>query len=572
MKNFSYNKVRAINSLKELLDSSAMLFENKPAFLVKKTEESEYSPISYKQLKSDVDAIGTALLHLGLKDQNIALIAESRYEWAVAYLATVNGTGVIVPVDKELPQTEFENLLVRSKSAAVIFSDKYSGRASLAAEKFDFITHLINMDADEDLSNTLSFKKLILLGNALLTSGDRSFVDSTIDIQKMSILLFTSGTTETSKAAMLSHENLCKNIMATCSMVAILPSDIFLSVLPLHHTYEATCGMLCPLYSGSTIAYCEGLRYITKNMQESKATVMLGVPLIFEAIYKRIWSQTLKTPGMNKKFKFGMSLSNLLRTFGINLTQKLFAPIHQNFGKHMRLFVSGAAAIDPVVAKGFRSIGILFLQGYGLTECSPIVTLNRDVDFKDAAAGISLLNLDVKIDSPNPDGVGAITVKGPSVMLGYYNDPASTAKVLKNDVFYTGDMGYMDRDGFIYITGRKKNVIVTKNGKNIYPEEIELLLNRSKYILESIVYGKDDPQSGDVMLAATIVPDMEIIKDEHGALIESDEFVNGLIKNEVKLVNGMTVGYKFIKKFDLQYTEFCKTTTKKIKRHICNGG
>lgn len=579
MKNIPLYDVRKIKSIKELMDTSAALYSDKTAFLYKPKGSDKYESVSFNQFKSDVDALGTALIDMGLKDGRIAIISENRYEWAVSYMAVVNGTGIVVPLDKELPKNEIENLLIRAKADAIIFSGNLKEHIVNISKHINFVKHFILID--EPVSNevednnkeeidSISLTGLIEKGRKMIDDGSKVFTEAKIDTEAMRILLFTSATTDKSKAVMLSHRNISENLMAMSSMLNIVPDDIFLSVLPLHHTYENTCGFLCPHYRGAAVAYCEGLRHITKNLQESKATVMLGVPLLFEAIYRRIWDQASKNPKMLKKLKLGLKISNIARKIGINLTKKLFAPIHNNFGGKLRVFISGAAGIDPEVSKGFREFGILFVQGYGLTECSPIVALNRDVDYKDNAAGLPLPGLEVKIDQPGADGVGEIVVKGPSVMMGYYEDNDNTEKVLKDGWFFTGDLGFIDNGGFVHITGRKKNVIVTKNGKNIYPEEIETLLNKSNYIKESIVYGKDDPVYGDVVVSATIVPDMEAIEAEFEGRKPSDEELHDLIRKEVKDVNKSLVIYKYVKDFELREEEFAKTTTKKIKRYISN--
>lgn len=569
MKNIPLYEVRTIKTLKDMLNSSAELYGSKPAFLVKRKGNENYQPILYREFKADVDALGTALINLGLKGKRIAVIGENRYEWGLSYLSVVNGTGIIIPLDKELPQNEIANLLVRSKADAIIFSGSYKDIIGNILQQLGSLRFCIDMDADFDSEGILSLKKLIGRGKELLDRGDTSFINAEIDDEAMNILLFTSGTTDFAKAVMLSHKNICSNLMAMCSMLYIDDKDTFLSVLPLHHTYECTCGFLCQIYRGSTIAFCEGLRHIPKNLAEAKATMMLGVPLIFEAMYKRIWDQAAKT-GADKKLKAAIKISNFLKTFGIDVTKKLFSPVHQTLGGHIRMFISGAAGIDPVVAKGFRDLGIFLVQGYGLTECAPIVALNRDIDFKDDAAGLPLPGMEVKITDPDSEGIGEIVAKGPNVMLGYYENEEATKKALKNGWFYTGDLGYMDRDGFIHITGRKKNVIVTKNGKNIYPEEIETLLNRSEFIKESLVYGKDDEESGEVVVAATIVPDMEKIetafKDKQ---LEAQDIYN-IIQNEIKAINKGLTTYKYIKDFRLREDEFAKTTTKKIKRYLEN--
>lgn len=569
MKNIPLYEVRKVKSIKEVLDTSAALFSDRTAFLVKHKGNENYEPVSFRQFKAEVDALGTALLDLGLKGGRVAIIGENRYEWAVGYMAVVNGTGVIIPLDKELPENEIENLLIRSKADAVIFSANSREHIINISKHIGFIKYYIDMDAQNETdTGFIPLKALVDKGMQRVAGGCTDFINSEIDPEIMSILLFTSATTDKSKAVMLSHRNIAENLMAMSSMLNIVPSDIFLSILPLHHTYENTCGFMCPLYRGAAVAFCEGLRHIPKNLQESRATVMLGVPLIFEAIYRRIWDQAAKKPELLKKLKFGLKLSNLLKKAGIDISRKLFAQIHNNFGGNLRIFISGAAGIDPEVAKGFRSFGIHFVQGYGLTECSPIVALNRDVDFRDNAAGLPLPGLDVRIENPGADGIGEISVKGPNVMLGYYEDPENTAKVMKDGRFYTGDLGYIDSAKFVYITGRKKNVIVTKNGKNIYPEEIETLLGRSPFIKECLVFGKDDPVYGDVVVSATIVPEMEAIQAEFGDRQPTSEEIYELIHKEVKAVNKGLVIYKYIKDFNLREEEFAKTTSKKIKRYV----
>ncbi|HED23971.1 MAG TPA: long-chain fatty acid--CoA ligase, partial [Firmicutes bacterium] len=518
--------------------------------------------------EEDVDAFGTALMNLGLAGKNIALISENRYGWSVTYLSILNGVGTIVPLDKELPEQEVETLLKRSGAGAIVYGSNNARQIENISSRLDFIDFYINMDLDEDTGKELSFDQLLAKGHRLLESGDDSFISRDIDNEAVRILLFTSGTTDISKGVMLSHKNICTNLVAMSSMLYIGEQDIFLSVLPIHHTYECTCGFLCPIYRGATVANCEGLRHIPKNLAESKATILLGVPLIYESIYRIIWKQAAKDPATLKKLKTGLKISNFLKKLGIDISKKLFKPVHEKFGGSIRLFISGAAALDPEISVGIQDLGIPVVQGYGLTECSPIVALNRDIWFKNDAAGLPLPNLEVKIDSPNEDGIGEIIVRGPSVMHGYYENPEATAEALKDGWFYTGDLGKMDSDGFIYITGRKKNVIITKNGKNIYPEEIETLLNRSPYILESMVYAHDNAAGDDLTVAAQIVPDHEIIAEEFPGQEMDEKQLYELIQQEVKKVNSQLVSYKGIRKVIIREEEFAKTTTRKIKRYV----
>jgi long-chain acyl-CoA synthetase len=506
-------------------------------------------------------------MSLGLSGKRIALISETRYEWVTSYLSTVNGVGVTVPLDKELPADEIRSLFTRSESTAVIFSNGTKEKVLAAAQGVESLKMLINMDDEEPDSQILSFSTLMKKGHELVGAGDRSFLDAEIDVEAMSMLLFTSGTTEQSKAVMLSHHNVAANLMAMCSMLYIGPDDVFLSILPIHHTYECTCGFLCQMYRGTTVAFCEGLRHIQKNLKECHATVMLGVPLIFEAMYKRIWDQVAKNPDTLKKLKFAIKLNNFLKVFKVDLSKKLFAALHDNFGGKLRLFISGAAGIDPTIAKGYRDLGINLVQGYGLTECAPIAALNRDVDFKDDAAGLPLPGLSMEIVDKNSDGIGEVRVKGPNVMLGYYENEEATKEVLKDGWFYTGDLGFMDEDGFVHLTGRKKNVIVTKNGKNIFPEEIETMLNRSPYVLESMVVGKESKDAGELTVHAVIVPNQENVAAELGENAP-EEKVQSLFDKVVKEVNHQLILYKYIKSFTLRENEFAKTTTKKVKRYM----
>ncbi|MDK2810283.1 MAG: long-chain acyl-CoA synthetase, partial [Petroclostridium sp.] len=375
--------VREIADLKDMLAQSTEIYGDKAAFLVKPKEGGDYKPVSYKQFKRDVEALGTALIDLGLKGKRIAVIGENRYEWAVSYLAVINGVGTVVPLDKDLPVNEIENLVDTSEASGIIYSGKYEKDIISISANLPKLDICINMDGDGQSKAILSFSKLIEKGMELIKQGDRRFIDEKIDAGEMKILLFTSGTTGLAKGVMLSHKNICANLMAMCSMLYIDEKDIFLSVLPLHHTYECTCGFLCPIYRGSTIAYSEGLRHIAKNMKEAKATMMLGVPLLFESMYKKVWQQVEKS-GMASKLRTAIKINNFLKTFGMDFSKKLFKKIHDSLGGHIRIFISGGAGIDPMVAKGFRELGFPLVQGYGLTECSPIVALNRDCYFKDA--------------------------------------------------------------------------------------------------------------------------------------------------------------------------------------------
>ncbi len=542
-------EVAQIRDIKDMLTQSIEKFADKPAFLVKK--DGAYAPITYKEYGDDVYALGTALVNRGFLGKKIAVIGENRYEWAVSYMAVVCGVGVIVPMDKELPETEILQLVETAGVDAVFYSPKNAKVMENAP-----IANKFNMETD--------LPALIEEGRKLLAEGNRDYMDITIDPEEMRILLFTSGTTSAAKAVMLCHRNIAENLMGMCSMVFIGKDDVFLSVLPLHHTYECTCGFLCLLYRGCTIAYSEGLRYITKNLAESKATMMLGVPLLLETMYNRVWKQAEKS-GRDKKLRLGIKLSRALLKVGIDKRREIFKEIHNTLGGHLRMLIAGAAAIDPKVAEGLRDFGIEAIQGYGLTECAPIAALNRDCNYRDAAAGLPLPGVDVKIEDADENGIGEIVIRGKNVMMGYYNNPTATAEVMRDGWFYSGDYGYIDKDGFVYITGRKKNVIVTKNGKNIFPEEIETYLNRAPIVAESMVYGIEQA-GGDTLVAVMIQPDAEEAKNLLGENY-TKEALQKALEEAVEGVNNSLQNYKRVSRVVLHEEDFEKTTTKKIRRH-----
>jgi len=561
-------EVRKIRDLKDMLEQSASLFAEREAFAIKETDGS-YKAVTYKDFKRETDALGTALIDLGLKDKFIAVIGENRYEWCLSYLAVVNGVGVVVPLDRELPATEVENLIMRSNASAVLFSGKHEKDMRKIALTNSSVKYFINMDASEDDGRFLSLRKLIEKGKSLIDSGNRSYLDSKIDPEAFSILIYTSGTTDLAKGVMLSHKNIVTNIMSVCSVIYIDETDSTLCMLPLHHTYACTTSFLLMLYNGCRIAFIEGLKHIAKNLKETSPSILLAVPLLLESMYKKVWDSINKDKATARKVRIALFISNIAyNLFGIDIRKKLFKQIHDNIGGNVRLIISGAAAIDPAVSKGFRSFGITLLQGYGLTECSPIVTVNQIDNFRDDSIGLPLPCNEVMIYKPNKEGIGEIIVKGDNVMLGYFENKLATEKVLRDGWFFTGDLGRMNKDGFFSITGRKKNVIVTKNGKNIYPEEVEAYLDKSPYIMESMVYGKDDEASEETFVYAMIVPAMDAIREKLGKEDVTEDEIFRIIDAEVRSVNKSMPLYKRIRRFTVREEEFAKTSTKKIKRYI----
>ena len=475
-----YRDIRPIIDLKQMLESSVELYGDNIAFHVKDKVGGPYRGITYKEVQKDVDGLGTALCSMGLKGKSISIIGDNRYEWAVSYLAVVCGTGVVVPLDKELGAAELEQLIQEANVECAIFSQKYEKIFREMLESGETkLKYLISMDAEVSDENRLSLREIIEAGKVLIGNGNRAFLDAQIERDAMSIILFTSGTTGIAKGVMLSHGNIVEDLMASPTLLNVIPEDVFFSVLPIHHTYECTCGFLMPLYRGASIAYCEGLKYIVKNLSEARPTIFLGVPLIFESLYKKIW-QNAKKSGKADTLKKVIAVNKITKKIGIDLAPIFFKQIQALFGGRMKVLICGGAAIDPEILQGIRDFGVNAVQGYGLTECAPICALNPDKYPKNDAAGYPPPGFDLKIHDPDPEtGIGEICACGGNIMLGYYKNPEATAEVLVDGWFHTGDMGYLDEDRFVHITGRIKNVIITKNGKNVYPEELENYLGKN---------------------------------------------------------------------------------------------
>ena len=549
MKKYKNYEVRPIENLKEMLYTSAATWPEKNAFLEKR--DGVYEGITFNQYLLDVEGLGTELCARGLLGKRVIVTGENCYAWALAYMTVICGLGVVIPVDKEIPPEEIANIANVSEADAVIYSAKYEDKIKKIEKPLDFICF-------DELAG------LCVAGREKINAGDRTYLDLEIDKNEMASLIFTSGTTGVSKGVMLSHHNITFNLTEMCQMIYIGPEDTFLSVLPLHHAYECTCGFLCQIYRGSTIAYCEGLRYIMKNMKEVHPTMILCVPLLIETMYHKIWANIRKN-GMEKMVKKALAASNASRKIGNDLRKKLFSEIHETFGGKLRMMIAGGAAVDPDILKGLRDFGILAVQGYGLTECAPLAAVNRDKFYCDSSAGLATPNATLEIVDAAEDGTGDIRFKGENIMLGYYKAPELTAEVIVDGWLYTGDLGFIDKDGFLHITGRRKNVIVTANGKNIFPEELETYLSRNPYVLESVVVGVPDETGRDYDIVAMILPDRERL-DEENPDGYSEELVREKLTEAVKQANSMVQQYKRIKKFLVRSEEFPKNTSKKIKR------
>ena len=551
--------------LKDMLNKSVEKFGDRPAYVFKMEEPGEFRKITYKEFKNDIDGLGTSLINLGLKDKKIAVIGDNRYEWGVSYLAVTNGTGIVVPLDKALPDNEIESLIMRSEVEAIIYTSKYNEIMNqLKDKKNTDLKYFISMDLEESSNGVISFKKLIEKGKEQLDEGNRKFLDAEINPDVMGIMLFTSGTTSQSKAVMLSQKNIVSNLMDIAAVIKVDENDRFLSFLPLHHTFECTVGFLYPISKGSSIAFCEGIRHIADNIKEFEITVMISVPVLYENMGKKVL-KAIENKGQLKKVNLGMKISNVLLKIGVDVRDKIFKEVHQSLGPKLRLLVAGGAALDPETEKIFNSLGITMYQGYGLTETSPVIAAEDDKFIRIGSIGKAFPSLDVKIEKPNEEGIGELLVKGPTVMLGYYQNEEATKETIDVDGWlHTGDLAKIDKDGFIFITGRKKYVIVLKNGKNVYPEELEILINKIAGVSESFVYGKLE-EDGDYKISAKIVYDKDIMKDVYG-ITENQEIKNKLWQ-EIKAINKTMPTYKYIKDIIVTDEELIKTTTSKIKRH-----
>ena len=556
-------EVRQVKDIREAIFGAADIYGDKDALLEKNKVTDKYEAYSYNRFVKDIKSLGTALCNMGLKDKRVVVMGENRYLWSVSYMAVVNGTGVVVPVDVQLSQDDLKFIFESSKPEAVIYTDKKAKEIKNLSEQLPSIKYFINMDGtDTDNERFFNMNSLIEKGEKLITDGDRTFIDAKIDPEEILIILYTSATTSVSKAVQLSHRNIVTNLMAMSSMINIRSDDVFLSILPLHHTYECTCGFICPLYLGASIGYAEGLKHIKKNMDELKPSVMLSVPLLFEGMYKNI-IKTAEKAGSLKKLTTIIKVADALH-LSRNTRRKLFSAVLAGLGGNIRLMVSGAAAISPTVAKFYRSIGVAFLQGYGLTECSPIICLNSDKEFIDASAGKPLPGVEIVILDKDTDGIGEICAKGPNIMKGYLDMPEENERIFEGGYFHTGDLGYMDDKDFVFITGRKKSMIVTKTGKNIFPEELEQKLAKSKYVEECLVFGVND-KDGDSIVIAAVFPALQVFEDEFKNT--DKKFMYNKIMELVKEVNAQVPTYKAIKNLVIRDTEFVKTTTRKIKRY-----
>ncbi len=564
-----YYEPKFANDLKELVKNSVKKHADSIAFKFKDRDKKRVITKTYREFGNDIDCLGTALISLGLKGSFIAIISENRYEWGVSYFSIVNGTGVVVPMDKYLPKNEVQNLIERGKVEAIFFSPAFSEMMRELAVANSRIRYFICMEKLPESTGDerfLNMPDLIEKGRKLLEGGDRSFVDAEIDPHRLSVLLFTSGTTSLSKGVMLSHSNIASNVTSISTVFEIRPDDVYLSILPLHHTFENTIGLMTMVHNGACVAFTDGIKHIAQNLIEYNVTLLVGVPAIFEAMYHKIQDGIQKS-GKAGIVKVLIGISQMLRFVGIDIRRKLFKSIFAKFGPNLRLAVSGAAPIDLEVIKGFDRLGLNILQGYGLTEASPVVATNNDFVNVFGTIGQPIGGVEVAIDSPDEDGMGEILVRGKNVMLGYFEDEAATKEAIDEKGWLrTGDLGTIDDKGFIRITGRAKSMIVFTNGKKAFPEEYEVLLNNIPWVKDSFAWGNKAPD-GDVQVCAELVIDREKIIEGKGEMLSEQEIADYL-SEAIKGINEKLPKYKIIRYFVMTEQPLIKTTTLKIKRPL----
>ncbi len=550
--------IRQISTIRELIETSADEFGSRPAFALKK--DGEIYEHSYKAVISEVRALSTFFNSKGLQGKRIAVIGKNSYTWVLTYLAVCAGTGVIVPIDKDLKAPEISNILTFSESDAVMYSDDVAERIEETETKIMKFTMSDMADYIEE-------------GNKLLDGGDTSYANHSIDPYALGILLYTSGTTGVAKGVMLSQYNICSDIVGVLKAFRVTPEERTLSVLPLHHTYECMV-TLAILYAGGSIGYMTSLTHILADFRDYKPTLFNAVPLLLKTLHTGIMKKVKAVPGGSIFLNVGKSITTLTNAFtgNVEIAAKIFKSVHEAFGGKLRTILCGAAALDPAIFSDFEKLGFRILCGYGLTETSPICVMHSDREIKAGTVGLPVCGTKAKIINPNDDGIGELAVKGPNVMLGYYNDPEATAEVFDEDGYFkTGDLAKIDEaSGHYMITGRIKNMIVIGNGKKVFPEEIEYLLEKCDAVKECMAFGHTDDE-GYVTVAVNIFPDFDYLAAKEGISKDAEDIatvLEGYFKNVIKeQVNKHLPQYKAVKKIFLRFREFDKTTTKKIKRN-----
>ena len=557
---------RTITDLKDLLVSSAELYGDNIAYLQKWDPKGEFQETTYRQALEDVNGLGTALLARGLGGKRVAVIGENCYQWCSTYLAVTGGVGCIVPLDKELSADELKEQIKRAEVSCVVFAKKHEAVFRQIRDDGDTpLEFLVSFNAEEERDGVLSWRGLIEEGGRMIGCGDRSYIDAEVDNEAMSILIFTSGTTGKAKGVMLCQKNICAELMIAPTTFELREDDRYMSFLPLHHTYECTCCFLMAIYKGSSVGFCQGLKYITKNLKELRPTMMLGVPALYEKLYSSIWKNVRKQ-GKEKTLRRVIKINRKTKKIGIDLGNIFFKQIRDIFGGRMKTLICGGAKINPEILDGLHDFGFNALQGYGLTEAAPMGAFNPQDAPNSRSIGIPFPGQSIKTINVNEEGIGEICIKGPNIMMGYYQQPEETAKAIDEEGwFHTGDLGYIDDDGYAYLTGRQKNVIITKNGKNVYPEEMEYQISNIDFVEESFVFGQESSIDSDVVITASVKVDEDAVREILGEGC-SDDDTRKLIWSEIDAINEAAPLYRKIRKVILRKSAFVKNTSQKIIR------
>ena len=554
--------VEPIETFADLLRTSSRRDPHAPALV--DLQPTPLPRLTHGELADAVVRFGHALRRAGLEPgDHVALIGENRVQWAVAYLAVVTAGMVVVPIDKSLQENEILTVLHASDAAGVVFSESFRDTIVTLGRSLKGLRVFVDMDVADGDKRILSMPAMLAAEPA---SGGIAQLPAD-DPDRLAVIVFTSGSMGHAKGVMLSQRNITANLVGMLSMIELYPDDRFLSVLPVHHTYECTCGFLCPVFAGASVHYARSLKTVVEDLQRVRATILLGVPLLYDKMYRRISATMAEKKAVSMLLPALRAVASTGEMLGRRSVRRhIFGKIHERFGGAVRIFIAGGAAPDPEVARGLRALGFTFLQGYGLTETAPILALNRLRKFRDDAAGLPLPNVELKIVDPDDEGRGEIAARGPAVMLGYYRNEEATRAVIRDGWFFTGDVGFVDDDGFLHVTGRKKNVIVAANGKNVYPEELEDHVNHIPWVLECVVHGiRND--AGREEIAVTVVPNAEEFYARNGHAVTPDA-VHQVIDREIRELNRRLPLHMQIRHVRLRENEFAKTTTQKIKRHM----
>ena len=559
---------KKLNNFRELIDYAEETYGDNICYKYKKDIKEKPATIietSFKTVAKKVRGLATYILNYEKEINRVIVIGDNSEKWVEGYLGVATSGKIVAPMDKLLPEKEIESLLKRSDIDAAIIDKNHLEIFKKLRDKKDNNLHtLICMETIKE-TDIIDFETAIEQGIKLIENGDKKYNEVKIKDDEMNIMLFTSGTTDRSKIVMLTQAGIMSNVYSIQFHVEITTKDTLLSFLPIHHTFENTITILLSMYKGGTVAFCDGLRYIADNLKEYKITIFVAVPLVMETMYKKI-QKGLAEKGKDKLIAKMIKISNALLKLHIDLRKIIFKPIHEVFGGHLKKVLYGSASIAKDTIIAYNNWGLNLIQGYGLTETSPVLTAESETRHKIGSAGFCILNQEIKIDNPDKDGIGEIVAKGKNVMLGYYNDEEKTKEAFTEDGFFkTGDYGYIDKDGFLFITGRKKDIIVLRNGKNIYPQELEFLITKLDYVLECIVFPRNKDKT-DTVIQAKIVYDKDIIKQIYGEKTE-EEYKKDVWK-DIKEINKELVSYKHIKEIEITDIPMEKTTTQKIKRYV----